>query len=58
MRYDDDDVRLKMSIPLDSDGLLRRDCPTGRREFKWSYTSDAHGTTPDRRWRLFPPART
>jgi hypothetical protein len=24
-----------MSIPLDSDGFLRRECPTCEREFKW-----------------------
>ena len=24
-----------MEIPLDSDGFLRRECPTCEREFKW-----------------------
>jgi hypothetical protein len=26
---------LKMSVPLDGDGFLRRECPTCEREFKW-----------------------
>jgi len=28
-------VTLGMSLPLDSDGFLRRECPTCEREFKW-----------------------
>lgn len=34
---------LHMSVPLDSDGFLRRECPTCEREFKWlpSSPSDA-----------------
>lgn len=35
----DDEVTLGMSIPLDSDGFLRRECPTCEREFKWLQTS-------------------
>lgn len=31
----DDDVTLGVSVPLDSDGFLRRECPTCEREFKW-----------------------
>jgi hypothetical protein len=31
----DDKVTLGMTIPLDSDGFLRRECPTCEREFKW-----------------------
>lgn len=31
----DDEVTLSTSIPLDSDGFLRRECPTCEREFKW-----------------------
>lgn len=31
----DDEVTLGMSVPLDSDGFLRRECPTCEREFKW-----------------------
>jgi hypothetical protein len=30
-----DEVQLSMSLPLDSDGFLRRECPTCEREFKW-----------------------
>lgn len=30
-----DDLTLGMSVPLDSDGFLRRECPTCEREFKW-----------------------
>src|SRR6266545_7801618 len=26
---------LQMSVPLDGDGFLRRECPTCEREFKW-----------------------
>ena len=31
----DNEVTLGMSVPLDSDGFLRRECPTCEREFKW-----------------------
>jgi hypothetical protein len=31
----DDEVTLGMTVPLDSDGFLRRECPTCEREFKW-----------------------
>lgn len=31
----DDEMALSMSLPLDSDGFLRRECPTCEREFKW-----------------------
>lgn len=31
----DDEVTLEMVMPLDSDGFLRRECPTCEREFKW-----------------------
>jgi DNA-directed RNA polymerase subunit RPC12/RpoP len=34
----DDDVTLEMSMPLDSDGFLRRECPTCERELKWYST--------------------
>jgi hypothetical protein len=30
-----DEVRVGVSLPLDSDGFLRRACPTCEREFKW-----------------------
>lgn len=30
-----DDVQFPVSLPLDSDGFLRRECPTCEQEFKW-----------------------
>jgi hypothetical protein len=36
----DDEVALAMSLPLDSDGFLRRECPTCDREFKWFPNTD------------------
>jgi hypothetical protein len=39
----DDDVTLEMSMPLDSDGFLRRECPTCERELKWYYTPEEQG---------------
>ena len=30
-----DEHTTSMSVPLDSDGFLRRECPTCEREFKW-----------------------
>jgi DNA-directed RNA polymerase subunit RPC12/RpoP len=35
MTMTDDKVSFGMTIPLDSDGFLRRECPTCEREFKW-----------------------
>src|ERR1035437_8152591 len=34
-----------MSMPLDSDGFLRRECPTCEREFKWFSSPDGEGAT-------------
>lgn len=42
----DDEVTLAMSVPLDSDGFVRRECPTCEREFKWLHTSGEEGTEP------------
>ena len=36
----EDRVELSMSLPLDSDGFLRRECPTCEREFKWLHGSE------------------
>lgn len=36
----DGEVTLSMAIPVDSDGFLRRECPTCEREFKWFPTPD------------------
>ena len=33
--------QLAMSLPLDSDGFLRRECPTCEREFKWLASEEA-----------------
>jgi len=30
-----DEIRVPVDLPLDSDGFLRRECPTCEREFKW-----------------------
>ncbi len=35
-----DRVTLTMTIPVDSDGFLRRECPTCEREFKWLPASE------------------
>lgn len=31
----DEEIRVPVSLPLDSDGFLRRECPTCEQEFKW-----------------------
>lgn len=36
----DDEVRIAVSVPVDSDGFLRRECPTCEREFKWLPSDD------------------
>lgn len=41
----DDEIRLQMTIPLDSDGFLRRECPTCEREFKWLSRDDEEDAT-------------
>jgi hypothetical protein len=41
----EDDVALEMPMPLDSDGFLRRECPTCEREFKWFHTSEEDGAS-------------
>jgi len=30
-----DDIEIPVTLPLDSDGFLRRECPTCEQEFKW-----------------------
>lgn len=39
------DEQIAKTIPLDSDGFVRRGCPTCEREFKWLYTDDVVGAT-------------
>lgn len=36
-----DERQLSVSLPLDSDGFLRRECPTCEREFKWLSSEEA-----------------
>jgi hypothetical protein len=36
-----------MSLPLDSDGFLRRECPTCEREFKWFSSPKGEGAAPE-----------
>lgn len=44
----DDIVETSMTVPLDRDGFLRRDCPTCEREFKWLPSEgETEGSTPD-----------
>lgn len=38
-----DEEALEMSLPLDSDGFLRRECPTCEREFKWLSAPEGEG---------------
>jgi hypothetical protein len=40
------DVQIPMSVPLDSDGFLRRECPTCEREFKWRPTPEGEEGEP------------
>ena len=35
------DIQLSMSLPLDKDGFLRRECPDCKRQFKWLPTPAA-----------------
>jgi hypothetical protein len=39
-------VEISMSVPLDSDGFLRRECPTCEREFKWKPAQDEEEAVP------------
>jgi len=40
------EIELSMALPLDSDGFLRRECPTCEREFKWLPAQDDAEATP------------
>lgn len=44
VNVNDDEVAVEMSLPLDSDGFLRRECPTCEREFKWFDTPEGEDT--------------
>lgn len=41
-----DDFSIQVSMPLDSDGFLRRECPTCEREFKWFATDAVDEASP------------
>jgi hypothetical protein len=43
----DDTTRMEMVIPLDSDGFVRRECPTCERELKWLGAGDEGRVLPD-----------
>lgn len=43
----DNEFSTSMSVPLDSDGFLRRECPTCEREFKWLPSNNDEGATRD-----------
>jgi hypothetical protein len=43
----DDEIALSMAIPVDSDGFLRRECPTCEREFKWLPSPAEEGQAAD-----------
>ena len=43
----DGEVTVGMSLPLDSDGFLRRECPTCEREFKWLHTHEGESAPPE-----------
>lgn len=36
----DEEIRIPVSLPLDNDGFLRRECPNCEREFKWFNQAD------------------
>ena len=43
----DGEVTLSITIPVDLDGFLRRECPTCEREFKWLPASEDDGDAVD-----------
>jgi endogenous inhibitor of DNA gyrase (YacG/DUF329 family) len=38
-----DEIRIPLSVPLDDDGFLRRECPTCEQEFKWFVHKEGSG---------------
>ena len=40
------EVQIPMSVPLDSDGFIRRECPTCERELKWRPTPEGEEGAP------------
>lgn len=43
----DDEVEFEVSIPLDGDGFLRRECPHCEREFKWLSGNEDETSPPE-----------
>ena len=43
----DDEVEFAVSIPLDEDGFLRRECPFCEREFKWLSVGEEDSSPPE-----------
>lgn len=41
-----DEIQIPISLPLDSDRFLRRECPTCEREFKWLASESEEEATP------------
>lgn len=39
----DEEIQVSVSLPLDSDGFLRRECPTCEEEFKWFSHAEGDG---------------
>jgi len=50
-----DEIELSMSVPLDSEGFLRRQCPTCEREFKWKPAGEGVEETPSPEGGYFCP---
>lgn len=40
------EIQIPVSVPLDADGFIRRECPTCERELKWLATPDGEEGTP------------
>ena len=51
----DDKVSIEFTLPLDSDGFLRRACHTCEREFKWRPTPEGEESTPPPQGGYFCP---
>lgn len=50
-----DEIELSMSVPLDSERFMRRQCPTCEREFKWKTADESvEGTPPPERGYFCP----
>ena len=50
----DDEIRVPVTLPLDTDGFLRRKCPTCEQHFKW-HVSDDSETVAEEVYRYYCP---